>query len=139
MKITPRSEEDFKFRNLLPPGIYNFEVFDSIEKTSKKSGDPMIELVLKIIDSNRTFKVFDYLIDREPMDFRIRQICECLGLMEKYNSGEIDSRDFFGKKGKVKINIRKDTTGLYGDKNSVQEYIVTKENKEDFLNDEVPF
>lgn len=140
MKITPKSEEDFKSRNLMDPGTYDFVVFDAIEKVSKTSGEPMIELILNVLDmKGRERKIYDYLMDKEPMDYKIRHIYNCAGLLEKYESGDIDAQDLHNVTGKVKIIIRKDKTGQYGDKNSVQDYFSTKNKTNDLFDDPLPF
>jgi len=139
MKITPRTEDYFKSRNLMDPGIYNFVVVHAEEKRSKTSGDEMIEVVLKVNDINgREHKVFDYLMDKEPMDYKIRHIYQCADLLNKYESGEISASDLVNVVGKVKIQIRKDKTGQYGDKNVVQDYLVDKNSNLEF-NDTIPF
>lgn len=139
MKITPRTEEYFKSRNLMDPGVYNFIVLKAEEKKSKTSGDEMIELVLKVIDMNgREHKVFDYLMDKEPMDYKIRHIYECADLLSKYESGDISASDLINVKGKVKVTIRKDKTGHYGDKNTVLDYFINKDSSVEF-DDVIPF
>lgn len=140
MKITPKSEEHFKSRNLMDPGTYDFVVLNAIEKVSKTSGEPMIEVILLATDMNgREHKLFDYLIDKEPMDYKIRHIYDCANLIEKYESGNIDAQDLHNVRGKVKVIIRKDKTGQYGDKNSVQDYIPCKQNNNDIFDDSLPF
>lgn len=140
MKITPRSEEEFKSRNLIDPGTYDFVIFDATEKVSKNSGDPMIELILKVTDMNRrVHTLYDYLMDKEPMDYKIRHLYESLGLISKYDSGNIDASDLHNKKGKVQIIIQKDKKGIYSDKNSVKDYIVSKCSAADPFNDDIAF
>jgi hypothetical protein len=140
MKITPRSEQEFKSRNLIDPGTYDFTVEHAIEKISKHSNEPMIELIIKVLDMNgREHKLFDYLLDKEPMDYKIRHIYDCAGKIEKYESGNIDANDLHSVTGKVKIIIRKDKSGKYPDRNSVQDYISVKNKTIDFIDDPLPF
>ncbi len=140
MKITPKTEEHFKRRNLLDPGIYDFIVHDAIEKVSKNSGDPMIEVILKIKDMyGNVHTLFDSLMDKEPFDYKIRHLSECSDVLDKYNNGEIFASDFLGKKGKVKVLIKKDKSGQYPDRNSVQDYIKIDKNSNNFEDDSLPF
>lgn len=137
MKITPRSEEEFKSRNLLDAGEYNFEIFEAKEKKSQ-SGNDMIEVQLRILNKyDKYIIIYDYLMDKEPMDYKIRHLWESLGMIDKYNSGEINAEDLKDKRGKAKITIRKDKNGQYPDKNQVQDYI--KSENDTFLDDALPF
>lgn len=140
MRVNPKSETEFKSRRLMDPGIYSFQVFDAIEKTSK-SGNEMIEVILKVIDLNgRVHTVNDYLIDQEPMDYKIRHLWDSVGMINKYESGNISPEDIKDKKGKVKIRITKDKKGIYDDKNTVVDYIVNNEyTDQKILDDEIPW
>lgn len=145
MKVTPRTEEDLKSINLIPEGIYNFEVLEATEKLSK-SGNEMIELKLGIWDNNGTMRViFDYLLD--AMEHKLRHFCVVTGLEDKYKSEEITSNDCIGKSGKAHLVIQKgkdkqDGT-KYPDRNSVQDYVTDDKKievkKDDFINDDLPF
>lgn len=140
MKINPQSEQTFKERKLLTPGVYEFTVFDAIEKISQKSGEPMIEVILSIFDqSDREYKIYDYLMDKPPMDYKIRKLWECVGMIEKYESGEINATDLHDKKGMVKIVTQVDKKGIYDDKSTVKDYLVNKNPDNDDLNDHLSF
>lgn len=141
MKVNPKSEQEFKSRNLLDPGTYDFTVLNAVEKVSKNSGEPMIEIIIHVFGMDgRRFTIYDYLIDKEPMDFKLRHIAHISGVLNKYEEGEVNANDLIGKKGKVKVSIRKDTTGIYGDKNQIVDYIVEENNKNvDFFNDPLLF
>lgn len=125
MRVTPRTPEELQALNLISPGVYDYQVIEAKDRISK-SGNEMIELRLRVWDekgSERT--IFDYLLD--SMSHKIRHFSEVNDLLDKYNSGEIEAMDCIGKAGKVEIVIQKDKTGMYGDKNSVKDY-VTKDN-----------
>jgi hypothetical protein len=141
MKITPRTEEEIKRRNLIDPGVYEFIVHEAKEKVSKTSGNPMIEVVLKVTDIyGKVHTLYDYLMDTEYSDYKIRHLSECSGCLDKYENGEVFASDFLGKKGKVKVTIRKDKKGEREDKNSVQDYIANKLiNIDNFEDDSLPF
>lgn len=139
MKVTPRTEEEIKYLNMLPEGEYNFLVIDAIEKVSK-SGNEMIHLIIKITKNNKNYQIHDYLMDTEKMSFKLRHCCESLGILSKYELGEVSSKDFIDKKGSAKIIISVDKNGVYDSKNTVKDYLVSnKDGNADFFNDEVPF
>lgn len=141
MKINPVTEEEIKRRNLLDPGIYDFVVHDATEKISMRSGNPMIELVLKVTDlTGKVHTLLDYLVDNEYSDHKIRHLSECSGVLESYENGEIFANDFINKKGKVKITIRKDKSGQEDDRNFIKDYIVNKvTNIDNFYDSELAF
>lgn len=150
MKITPKTEEEIKAMNLISPGIYEFEVFDAVDKISD-AGNEMIMLKMLIIDeNNRERWIYDNLLD--AMAHKVRHFCEATGLLEKYNSELLVANDCIGKKAHLQIIIKKDKKGQYGDNNSVKDYIkspeikssVTRplpvsEKKNDFIDDDLPF
>lgn len=139
MKVTPRTEEEIKYLNMLPEGEYNFLVIDAIEKVSD-AGNEMINLVLQVNNNNKIYRIYDYLIDIEKMSFKFRHCCDSLGILDKYESGNVSSKDFIDKKGRAKFIIQKDKKGIYNPKNVVKDYIVSKKDgNADFFNDEVPF
>jgi|ERR1700684_1960419 len=141
MKVTPYSEEEFKSRKLMSPAIYEFRIHESREKISK-NGQEMIEIILKVSDSinGRIFTIFDYLMDTETMGFKIRHIYECVGMIEKYESGNIDAKDLLGKSGLVKVGVKKDPNKIYDDKNVALDYItVKKESIGDGFDDDISF
>lgn len=140
MKVNPKSEKEFKERNLMEPGTYDFVVFDAKEKVSKNSGEPMIELVLKVTDlSKRVHTLYDYLMDREPMDYKIRRIYSCADKIEKYESGDVEASDLINVSGKVKISVKKDNKGIYDDRNSVQDYVPYEKQEQLPFDDKLPF
>lgn len=105
------------------PGTYDFEVHDAAEDTSKASGAEMIKLTLYVFNADggkRT--VFDYLVNSEKAQFKIRHFSEAVGLLHHYEKGELDVYDMVGKVGKLKLGI-KAAQGDYPANNSVQDYI----------------
>ncbi len=142
MQITPRTEKEIKEMRLVPEGEYYFKIIKAEEKVSKSSGQPMIELNLVIWDEKGKERyVTDYLINNDNMAFKIRHLYECIGMIEEYNSGNIDPFSLLNKEGNVKIIVQKDKKGIYNDKNVVKDYILKKQEteEENELNDELPF
>lgn len=133
MKVTPRTEEEIKIMKLLPDGDYNFNIIESSDKVSK-SGNEMVHIVLNIEHNNKFYLIHDYLLENDMMLFKIRHCCEGLGLIDKYNSGEISASDFIGKKGKVRLMSKSDKNGIYDTKNVVKDYLEI-----DSINEDMPF
>lgn len=136
---------------MLEPGIYNFTVSKAESKRSK-SGNPMIELTLKVFDNNgKEFNVFDYLIAMPSMNWKIRHFCDSVGLTKEYESGKFDEYLAVGRSGKVDIVFQKgkakDGGGFYKDKNAVEDYVMTDQGAQkynaapvdDFKDDSIPF
>lgn len=141
----PLTKEQLAQGDLIPPGIYEFEVLDAQEKVSK-SGKDMIELQLKVwMPDGRVRTIFDYLL--EALEFKMGHFAETVGLLPKYQEGYLNADDCIGKSGKAKIYTQKDKTGQYGDKSAIADYIVddkvaptTKKSDIDpNLNDDIPF
>lgn len=142
MKITPRNEEEIILMSLLKEGEYDFNVFSSKDKISK-SGNEMIHLVLSIKNNNKNYFIDDYLIDTDKMpsmSFKLRHLCENLGLIEQYNSGNLEAHELLNKKGRVKIIVQSDKTGIYGNKNVVKDYLkFENKDNDNFVDDKIPF
>lgn len=125
----PMTEEEIKALNLIDPGVYDFEVVKAEQKTSK-SGNPMIEMVLKILDANgRERQITDYLVSMKSMMFKIKHFSDSVGLQDKYAQGTFSERDCVGRSGKVEIAIQKGQPnpngGMYADKAAVKDYVMT--------------
>jgi len=127
MQFTPRSVEDLELDEkkreealLLQKGDYDFEVTEAIEKTSK-SGNPMIQVRLKVFHEDSFRFVTDYLM--EKMAFKLRHFAESVGLLEEYNAGQFDASNLVGASGVVKLEIEP-AKGQFSAKNSVKDYAV---------------
>lgn len=140
MRFAPKTEEQLHSENLLPVGIYPFEIVEATDQVSK-SNNEMIKLAIKVWDSEGSERfIYDYLL--ESMAFKLRHAAAACGLLAKYESGELLSGDFVNKTGSLKLAIKKDKSGQYPDQNSVADYIVKSEATAlpaDVLKDEIPF
>lgn len=121
----PLSREQAKQGDLIPPGIYPFEVIDASDEVSQKGSD-MIKLKLKVfLDDGREKILFDYLL--EAMEFKMAHFFDAVGLWDKYEAGEVTADDCFGRSGEVKIYIQKSKDAAYGDKAAVADYMLNDE------------
>lgn len=146
MKFTPKSEKEISESRLIPDGEYPFEVSSADDKVSK-AGNDMIELWLRVyLDNGKFVQIPDYLM--EKMEFKLRHACDACGIIDKYESGELDASDFEGKSGYVKIGTQP-ANGDWPAKNTVKDYILkdgtehskpkaSVEKKDDF-EDDIPF
>ncbi len=128
MRFEPKTEQQLEAEaneNLLPAGIYDFEVLRAREKMSKKD-KPMIEVEVEVFHDGGSVVVRDYLM--EAMQFKLLHFCEAGGLEAKYAAGTLTDDDCAGVTGKCKIRIEKGRAkengdGFFRDKNSIQDYV----------------
>lgn len=126
--FNPMSDEELDAMDIIPDGVYNFEVLKSTRKTSKK-GNPMAELQLNVWDSEgKTHPVFDYLVF-SSVNLNIKKVshfCKAVGLAEEYKRGEIPE-ELKRLSGKLELGTQepqeKPGGGFYAKKNVVVDYI----------------
>lgn len=122
LEFQPKTEEELKKSVLLDKGEYDFDVIGAEEQTSKASGNPMIKLTLKVYGNNgETAFVYDYLL--AALEYKVKHFCDTAGLTTEYQLGILTADMCLNKCGKVKLDIQKDKTGQYEDKNVVKDYI----------------
>lgn len=128
VSFTPKSKEETQRKEfpLLPKGEYDFEVISSKEKTSK-AGNPMFEINLKVFGPDGQHqRLFDYLLLDDSGQWKLRHFCEATGMLDRYESGDLDEGELEGQVGRVKIKIQPAKDG-YPEKNAVEDYIPTDE------------
>lgn len=122
MRFEPKTEEELK-NTVLQPGIYDGEILKAVEKTSKKSGNPMIELTMKFYgEGDESALVMDYLLESMPK--KLRHFCDAAGILEMYESGEFNADDCQGLSIRAKLKVDHDKNDQYDDKNVVADYVV---------------
>lgn len=149
MKIDkPLTKDELKRGDLIPDGNYEFVVADA-KDTYSAAGNEMIKLTLRVYTPDgRERTIFDYLL--EALSYKIGHFAEATGLFDKYQEGVLYAEDCIGKSGECKIYIQKSKDPMYGDKNSVGDYLLPleaqaakqerkdAESKDDF-DDSIPF
>ena len=149
--FTPLTDDELDAIDLIPQGVYDFEVIKSTRRTSK-AGNPMAELQLNVWDNEgKQHIVFDYLVFSN-INLYIRKLshfCKATGLEAEYKRGLIP--EILEKySGKVEIGIQdeqpKSTGGFYPKKNIVLDYVkrdaeasTTKPKEEEFVDSDIPF
>lgn len=100
------TEEQDLSRNLIQAGIYGFKVVNIIRKLTAKGNYEMLEVDLQLVDKSGLDKrLRDWIIIMDTMGWKLRHFAATCGLLEKYESGTLDSRDFMGKSGSVKVGV----------------------------------
>ena len=134
MRFTPKTEQQIAEENLVPDGLYDFEVATSEEKVSK-SGNDMIVVTLKVYDvTGRFVLVTDYLL--ESFLPKLLAFCKETGLRSSYDDGTLSSDDLPNRTGKVQIAVEQ--KGDYPAKNVVKWYGEKTKRAEDMPKEELP-
>ena len=121
MQFDPHTEKEIAEAKLWPKGVYTFEITEACEKVSQSSGNPMIQLKIKLSDGNGKVRtISDYLTAGQAG--KLRHAAAATGLLDRYETGSLTDRDFLGKRGKLKLGIEKGKDG-YPDKNTVIDYL----------------
>lgn len=129
--------------NLLPDGEYSFLVKDAESTTSKRTGLPMMKLILDVYDhKGRAHSVTDYLI--ESLMYKVKHFCDSVGLEKEYSSGQFTPNDCINKSGMVKIIVDEPSDPKYLPKNAVKDYIKPQLNNDslkanEIVDDKIPF
>lgn len=145
MKLIPMSDEQLAVMNLVSDGQYQFEVTNA-EDTQSKAGNDMIKLVLNVWDAEgKQHTIYDYLLESMPK--KLKHFARHLGLIAKYESGELLAEDCIGKCGTLDLVIQEDKSGKYPPRNSVVNYVEKKDfvnhgspvTEGDLFDDDIPF
>jgi hypothetical protein len=124
MNFQPRTDKEINDSKLLQPGDYDFEILDARETESRSSGNPMIELKLKVSDGNGVSRILpDYLVEQKIE--KLRNCCIACGLIDQYKNGSVSPDGFKGKRGRIRVAVQKGTNG-YMDRNTVTNYLIPK-------------
>ena len=149
----PLSDEELDAIDILPEGVYNFEVVKATHKISK-AGNSMAEIQLGVWNNaNKLCTVFDYLIfSTVPLNIRkVKHFCDSVGLIEEYKKGSLPD-ELSGYSGKVVVGIQDERPnpngGFYPRKNVVVDYAKADKNvakndsvagTEELFDDALPF
>ena len=122
MQFTPRTEKELAESRLMKKGVYDFEILDALEKTSK-AGNTMIELKVKVSNGNGGRVLADYLLAETPE--KLLHCASACGMADRYETGSLSDGDFRGKRGKLKLTVEKGKNG-FPDRNVVADYVSAK-------------
>jgi hypothetical protein len=91
---------------LLAGNVYTAKIIQAAEKTSKRSGNPMLELTVKVGEPGNTVEIRDYLVFTPNMMGNLTRFAEAIGLPVPQNEGEtlsIEEKDCLGKRARVEL------------------------------------
>lgn len=149
------TDEEIESLGFLEEGIYEF-VIEKAEPGISKAGNKKIDLTLKVIDRGNHRFVFDCLVATENMAYKIKHLCESVGLSAAYEAGKLCPDVLIGRNGMLELyhqkgNVKPDGT-KYKDKMAVRDYLSEKgdarhkspvnkpiDNNQPVLNDDIPF
>ena len=96
---------------------------EAVERPSAR-GNEMIEVGIAVParGGERLFK--DYLTNTPLGALRLRNACEAVGALDRYNSGQISASDFVGHTVRVKIGVEKKRG--YAPRNIIEDYAVSE-------------
>lgn len=120
------SEEDAAAINLMPKGEYDAVVKVAVEKTSKASGNEMIELDLTVYGPGGEQKtVRDWLVFTDTGHAKIQRFCKSADLWDIYQAGEICADSLRDASVRVKIVVKEGQDGFQAS-NKVADYLPRK-------------
>lgn len=124
MKVTPRTERELRDAEMNQPGVYGFEIVSCVECDSPQ-GEPQFELQLSCFtDDIQPFRVKGWVTySTTPYIHRmLRRFFDCIGLIDRYNAGEVQAYECVGRAGKCRIGHRNGAKG--GTFYQIKEFIV---------------
>ncbi len=151
MRTEPKTDKEIMESNLMPDGIYPFEVVAANDAVSK-SGNEMIVLKLRIIDNGNVARTLtDYLL--ASMAFKLKHFACYNGLSDRYDADDLQAHHCLHVNGMVEISSDKEPKPkgdgtFYPIKNFVKDYCENEANKspqgavengEPPFNDDVPW
>lgn len=129
MKIsfTPKPYNRLMQDLLLKKGEGTFEIVSVIEKNSKETHRPMLEIALKVTDSaNRSGRIKYFIMlddDKDEVLRKFYNLCYSCGRGNLYDAGVLDDR-LVGARGKLIIGINKGKDG--NEQNTVVTFLLPK-------------
>ena len=125
MRFEPISEEkaaETSNSSPFPRGDYDFEVTAAAEGVSSAGNEQFaVELFIYNQEGKRR-KIFDYLGIAANMQWKFRQFCEAIGMIDKYEAGEINDYEMIDRVGRASIGIQ-NATAEYPARNRVMKYL----------------
>jgi hypothetical protein len=153
MSYTPETEEQLQKEGLLPDGIYDFQIIETEEGVSKKTGNKMFIFKHNVYAEDGSARIIKKWITfgNNFGERLFRHAADTCGILEKYTAGTLTHTDFLHKSGKCEVGQRQDDKLTWW--NEIKEYIqkgtelVTAAEKKAKpaakpaadLNDEIPF
>lgn len=127
--------------DLWPEAWYSAVTESAIESKSKKSGNPMMVVTFKCFDAGKPPITIDrYFVTNNKTGMGgLKKLCAALGLIDRFNAGELTPDELKGRNLKVLVKIQEDETGRWDDKNVAAAFVAESENPPTADGDEIPF
>jgi len=122
MEFNPQDAGDRAAFTLLPEGIYDIEIVEAEEQTSKKGNQMIVLTVEARHPDGYPSRVWDYLVSTPGAVFKIKNFCDAAGLTGQFESGRLTTQDCQGSRLKAKIFVESGRDG-YQDRNAIREYL----------------
>jgi hypothetical protein len=129
-------------KNQLPPeGEHGFTVISSKSMVSK-SGNHMFQFILEVYVGSKKYNIYEHIMKDEKWLWKLKRLCDSIGIQDKYNAGKLSPMDFLNESGKASFLHNNDKK--YGWKAVVDSYVskyAVKESTLDtkIIDDELPF
>jgi hypothetical protein len=94
MRFQSKTEQQIDSEELTPEGWHEAEVTSAEEKTSK-TGNPMIEIRLKVYTPNGERTMRDWMLPTFPR--KLKHFCDAAGLESEYTLGCVEANHCTGK------------------------------------------
>jgi len=124
MRFKPVTAEDAAKQEsgLWVDGVYDYEVVEAEEKISN-SGNEMTELKVRVLDQSGDYKMlYEYLVNTEKAQFKIRQFAASCGLLDAYETGSLMEGEMIGRTGQCEVGTQA-AQGTYPAKNRVTRWM----------------
>jgi hypothetical protein len=104
----------------LRAGVYEGTIREASEHISQRGNDT-IELEVAVTDRDGNERLFrDWLVATPRSAAKLRNACEAVGALARYDAGEISANDFPGHACRVRIGIEKKRG--FPDRNVILDY-----------------
>jgi len=138
MKYTAYTEAQIQGMNVMPDGIYIFQVLEVIttdkynNQLQDKNGIDMAKLKLLVWDSeNKERTIFTFLSGDGNFAYKLRHFAKSIGQVLEYEAGTFDIDNTVGMSGKASIVIKRGTIKtdgsgeMWADRNDVKDFITS--------------
>ena len=130
MRFKPISEAEAtkQASGLWEDGIYDYEVKEAEERTSN-AGNEMTALQVQVFDKHGESKIlYDYLVNTEKAQFKIRQFAASCGLLDAYQTGTLMESEMIGRTGVCEVGTQPARDG-YPAKNVIRTWFPRQQEK----------
>jgi hypothetical protein len=111
MKFNP---EDVTEYATAKEGTFLFEVIEAEDGFAKESGNELINMKLEILIDDIPLTVYDWLVGHPKSLFKVKQFCRSVGMLDQFESGEVDANSVLNKRGLAEFKFGDEKTNKNG-------------------------